>query len=189
MTDVPTSLDSNCYLQLLACFQCHLCHVCGIMNESAGCIFALNHFPARSRPYCKPTCATSCFTPKHNRSRAAKAWVQLGFEINPCQDFSFRSTLARIRSKWEGNNRCSMSSNWKGIGWSVSVLVSSLSEYCVTAMNLESRTRKFRSQWLGFVPQHISHHSLNWHCYAHTPFHTAIPAYVKFRLPNVRLLL
>ena len=54
---------------------------------------------------------------------------------------------------------------------------SQISEWVLRHGNELGATRKFRSPWLGFVPQHISHHSLSLlrtHFNFHTNFRTLI---------------
>ena len=115
---------------------------------------ALNHFPACGRPYCKP--AHLCNIPFYAQAQllwssksmgSARLWNQpmprFFSQINPCTDQVKVGVSVATQKASE-----------------MFQFYSQISEWVLRHGNELGATRKFRSPWLGFVPQHISHHSL-----------------------------
>ena len=125
-------------------------------------IVALNHFPACGRPYCKPTCATDPgLRPSITRVGSAKSLSSAPLWNQPMPRFFLSDqTLRKSGHGWR-KNRCNISFNATQNASEMFQFYSQSSEWVLRHGNELGETRKFRSPWLGFVPQHISHHSLS----------------------------
>ena len=134
-THVPRN---PCYLQLMVCFQYHL-HVEIWMKVHIA--IALNHFPACGRPYCKTRPLVQ--HPVSHPSSTPAEQLSSALKSTHAKIFLSDQPLHRSGQGW------SISCHSKGV-WNVSVLLSSVSEYCVTAMNLERQESLDHGDWDSF---------------------------------------
>ena len=147
---------------------------CRIMNESARCNCTESLSSLRP-PILQTLPAHLCNIPLYGQARVEQQKHGFDSALKSTHAKIFLSDQPLLRSgQGLGDNRCRISCDSKGV-WNVSVLLPSVSEYCVTAMNLERQESFDHRDWDSF--RNTFPTILSGHYYAHTPFSPS-PAYM-----------